>query len=116
VAVAIAGTATAMSAVFVLARTARTFQNTLSYPIFLLSGAFVPVDLLPGWLQPLSRLVFLSWGTDLLRDSISPQAVPSVAARLAVVLGLGAGAFIGGMAMLDKFLDRVRALGTLDHA
>jgi ABC-2 type transport system permease protein len=115
-ALAIAGTATAMSAVFVLARTARTFQNALSYPVYLLGGAFVPVDLLPGWLRPLSRLVFLSWATDLLRDGLSAAPVPAAPARLAVVLGLGLAAFLGGVALLHRFLDKVRALGTLDHA
>lgn len=115
-ALAMAGTATAMSAVFFLARTARTFQNALSYPCYLLGGAFVPVTLLPEWLQPVARLVFLSWATDLLRDALSPATVQDVAARLGIVLGLGAAAFVGGLILLERILNRVRALGTLNHA
>ncbi len=57
---ATSGTALIMSCTFVLARTARTFQNSLSYPFYVLGGVVVPIALLPGWLQPLSRLVYLS--------------------------------------------------------
>lgn len=41
-AVATAGTATLMAALFVATRTARTFQNSLSYPVLLLGGVFAP--------------------------------------------------------------------------
>ena len=51
---AMAGTALVMAAVFVAARSARTFQNTISYPLYLLGGAFVPVALLPGWMHPVA--------------------------------------------------------------
>jgi ABC-2 type transport system permease protein len=113
---AMAGTATAMSGTFVLARSARTFQNSLSYPFYVLGGVFVPVDLLPGWLQPVCRLVFLSWATDLLRDSLDPAAVGHLLPRLAAVLGLGAVSYLAGFAILDRILRRVRGTGTLAHA
>lgn len=113
---AMAGTATAMSATFVLARSARTFQNSLSYPFYVLGGALVPVHLLPGWLRPLCRVVFLSWSTDLMRDSLTAPPVGQVAARLAAVLGLGLAGYLAGFAMLDRILRRVRAAGTLGHA
>lgn len=115
-AVAMAGTATAMSAIFFLARTARTFQNALSYPFYLLGGVFVPIDLLPQWLRLLARLVFLSWATDLLRDTLSPATPHNGAMRLAIVLGLGVAAFFAGLVLLGRILDRVRAHGTLNHA
>lgn len=56
-AVGVAGAATTMSATFILSRSARTFQNSISYPILLLGGAFVPVDLLPGWHSGLFHLL-----------------------------------------------------------
>jgi ABC-2 type transport system permease protein len=115
-AVAMAGTATAMAGTFVLARSARTFQNSLSYPFYVLGGALVPVALLPGWLQPVSRAVFLSWATDLLRDCLAAPAVPHLLPRLAAVLGLGAAGYLAGFAMLARILDRVRRTGTLAHA
>lgn len=110
---AMAGSAVIMAAVFVLARSARTFQNALSYPVFLLGGAIVPVAFLPEWLQPLSRVVFLSWSSDLLRASLNTAPVDVAAARLAVVLGLGAIGFGIGMWLLARLLRRVRRTGSV---
>lgn len=115
-AAAMAGTATAMAGTFVLARSARTFQNSLSYPFYLLSGAVVPVHLLPDWLQPLTRIVFLSWSTDLVRDCLSPDPVPGAFPRLAVVFGLGLAGYAGGLWMLGRILRRVRMTGAVSHA
>ena len=53
-----------MATVFVLARTAMLFTNALGYPFYILGGVLVPVAFLPGWLRPVSRLVFLSWSSD----------------------------------------------------
>jgi ABC-2 type transport system permease protein len=108
-----AGAATAMSAVFVVARTARTFQNSLSYPLYLLGGALVPVSLLPGWLQPVSRLVFLSWATDLLRDSLGSAPVRDTAMRLAILGALAAAGYAAGFWLLTRLVDRVRATGAV---
>jgi ABC-2 type transport system permease protein len=38
------------------------------FPIFLLSGIFVPVQSLPGWLQPFSYLLAPTWAIDGIRD------------------------------------------------
>ena len=113
---ATAGTATVMAGLFVLARSARTFQNSLSFPLFVLGGALVPVTVLPGWLQPVARLFYLSWATDLLRDATGAGPVSHAGARLAVVATLGAVAFGVGAVLLDRIVERVRVLGTLGHA
>lgn len=57
---------------FVLARSARLFQNLLSYPFYLLGGLVFPVVVLPIWMQPLSSVVSLSWGAQAMRQSMSP--------------------------------------------
>ena len=67
-ALAMTGTATLLAAVFVLTRTALTFQNTMNYPFYLLGGVLVPLSFLPVWVRPAGRVVFLSWSADLLRD------------------------------------------------
>jgi ABC-2 type transport system permease protein len=110
---AMTGTALVMAAAFVLARSARTYQNTLNYPIYLLSGVLVPISFLPGWLRPLSRCVFLSWSADLLRASLRPGTVDGALPGLAMVLVLGAAGFVVGRALLGIVLQRVRRLGTL---
>lgn len=113
---AMAGTATIMAAVFVLARTARTFQNTLSYPVYVLGGVLVPVDMLPAWVQPLARVVFLSWASDLFRDSLTAVPVDRPLARLAVVAVLGALGFAAGRWALRRILEKVRVTGSLVQA
>lgn len=110
---AAAGTAIVMAGLFVLARTAKTFQNTMNYPVYLLAGVIVPLSYLPDWLRPLGRLLFLSWSADLLRASLAPEPVDDLLARLAVILILGAAGLVLGWAMLQVVLRRVRGLGTL---
>jgi ABC-2 type transport system permease protein len=113
---AMSGTAVVMAAVFALGRNARIFQQTLTYPFYVLGGILVPVSLLPFWLRPFSRLVFLSWTADLLRASISPAPVDDAALRLAIIVGLGFAGFVGGTLLLRKVLHRVRDLGTITYA
>jgi len=110
---ATAGTAVVLAGLFVLARTARTFQNTMNYPVFLLGGVIVPLSYLPVWLRPVGRLIFLSWSADLLRASLSPDPVRDLVPRLGVIVLLGLAGFVLGRVILQVVLRRVRALGTL---
>ena len=110
---AAAGTAVIMAGVFVLARTARTFQNSLNYPIFLLAGVIVPLSYLPGWLRPAGRMLFLSWSAELFRESLAPAPMADLGPRLAIILGLGAVGLLIGRVVLNLVLTRVRVLGTL---
>ena len=114
-ALAMTGTATLLASLFVLTRTAGTFQNTMNYPFYLLGGVLVPLSFLPSWIQPAGRLIFLSWSADLLRDSLRAGPVDDVALRYAVVLGLGVAGLVAGRMVLGVVLDRVRVQGTLGH-
>ena len=49
---------------------------------------------LPDWLRPISRLFYLSWSADLLRDSLRPGPVADPAWRLGII------ALIGGVAIV----------------
>jgi ABC-2 type transport system permease protein len=113
---AMSGTAVVMAAVFALGRNARIFQQTLTYPFYVLGGILVPVSVLPFWLRPFSRLVFLSWTADLLRASLSPAPVDDAGLRLAAIVALGLAGFAGGTFLLRRVLDRVRHLGTITYA
>jgi ABC-2 type transport system permease protein len=110
---AMAGTAIAFAALFVMTRNAYTFSNSASFPFYLLGGVFVPVAFLPGWIQPVSSGIFLSWSSDLLRASLKPPAVDEFWARLGMVLLLGAISFVIGRAVLFHVLYRMRAKGEL---
>jgi ABC-2 type transport system permease protein len=113
--IAMAGTATIFSSLFVLARSARTLQNSLSYPFYLLSGAVVPVALLPGWLQPLCRVVFLSWSSDLARASLGPNPVSDLIGRFIVILGLGLAGYCIALMLLWIVIRRSRSAGTIGY-
>jgi ABC-2 type transport system permease protein len=110
---AVSGTAVIMAALFVLSRSPRTFQNSLSFPFYVLGGVLVPVSFLPDWLEPLSRFVFLSWSADLLRASLAPEPIGDLAARLGAVVGLGAVGFAIGAVLLRWILVRARRDGSL---
>ena len=112
-ALAMAGTASTISALYVLLPTARTVQNTLTYPFYLLGGILVPVSFLPVWIQPFSKLVFLSWSADLLRSSLSPKPVVDELFRLSAIAVLGAAGCALGAFLIRRILRRVRLTGTL---
>jgi ABC-2 type transport system permease protein len=110
---AMASTALLMAGLFVLTRSAVTFANSASFPFYVLGGILVPVAFLPGWIQPVSKLVFLSWSSDLLRASLAAGPATSVPIRVGMVLLLGGAGLAGGAAMLVKILHRVRDTGEL---
>ncbi|HUQ62666.1 MAG TPA: ABC transporter permease [Acidimicrobiales bacterium] len=112
---AMTGTALVMAGAFVLAGGARTFQNTMNYPIYLLAGVLVPISFLPQWLRPVGRLIFLSWSADLLRDSLRAAPATDVWLRLGAIILLGTIGFAIGLLVLTLILRRVRELGTIGH-
>ncbi|GAA4241145.1 hypothetical protein GCM10022254_68790 [Actinomadura meridiana] len=109
------GTATLISAVFVMSRAGDVLQNSLSYPFYILGGVLVPVTVLPGWLHPFSRAVFLSWSADLLRDTVHGDA-HGWPRSVAVILGLGAAAMAAGLWLTRHYVDRARRDGTVGFA
>jgi ABC-2 type transport system permease protein len=105
---ATAGTATALAGAFMLSRNLHVYQNSMSYPIYILGGVVVPIATLPGWLGPLSKVVYLSWGAGLLRDAASSASPGDVAGRFAMLLLLGLIGFAVGVALTNRIRDRLR--------
>lgn len=110
---AASGTALLFSAAFALRESARVFQNSITFPFYVLGGILVPVAYLPAWLQPLSRIVYLSWSADLLRDSLSTRLPVDVPLRLGILVLLGAVAMAAGWLLLQRMVDHLRREGTL---
>lgn len=81
-ALAVTGTGIIFSSMTILSRAANSFQSAASYPFLLLGGVFVPLELLPDWVQPFGRLVFLSWASDLVRDSVTAEVVEDPVLRM----------------------------------
>ncbi|MFB8237942.1 ABC transporter permease [Kitasatospora purpeofusca] len=113
---ATACTATMLAALFVLSRDTMIFQNALSYPFYILGGLVFPLSMLPGWIQPAGRLVFLSWAADLLRDCAGQDQVDNLLPRLGALVGLGAVALGLGVVLIGKAADRARRTGSVSKA
>jgi ABC-2 type transport system permease protein len=112
---AMAATALLLSGLVVHLRNAFSLTNSISYPFYVLGGILVPVALLPAWVQPLSKAVFLSWSADLLRASLNPAPVAGAAWRLAMIVVLGAAGFAVATELLRRILLRVRQTGELSR-
>ncbi|MER5703743.1 ABC transporter permease [Micromonospora sp. NPDC002296] len=113
---AMAGTATLLAAVFIKSRALHVFQNALTYPFYILGGVLVPVALLPGWLEPISRVIFLSWSADLLRGSMSGDLPEAWPAWIAMTVGLGAAALVAGALLINRIIDQSRETAHVGHA
>ncbi len=50
---------------------AQTFSNFFRFPMLFLCGLFFPIERLPVWLRPLSYLLPLTYGADVLHASVS---------------------------------------------
>jgi ABC-2 type transport system permease protein len=113
---AMAGTAVAFAALFVLTRNAYTFANSASFPFYVLGGVFVPVAILPGWMEPVTKVVFMSWSADLLRAALKPAPIDNLWGRLGMVVLLGVLSFAVGRGVLAYVLHRMRTNGELSTA
>lgn len=110
------GTAALMTTLFTLARSSMIFQNSLSYPFYVLGGILVPVTFLPHWLYPVTRVFFLSWSADLFRATLATGAVSEPAEQLIVIVGLGAISLLLGFALSRRILRVIRARGSVGLA
>lgn len=115
-AIGIAATGFLMASIFVVGRNVRSFQNSVTFPLYLLGGAMVPVAMLPSGVEALARVFFLSWATDLLRDSLAPAPVEDFGWRVAAVLGLGTATAALGFWIMHRLVRRIRLNGTVGFA
>jgi ABC-2 type transport system permease protein len=82
------------------------FLPFIIFPVFLLSGIFVPVASLPAWLQPFSFVLAPTWAIEGLRDVLlRGWGLEHVWLHLAVLAGFGV--LFTALAMLG--LRRARA-------
>lgn len=115
-AVTTACTSTVFAALFLLSRNTVVISNFMGPPFFLLSGVLVPVMFLPDFMEPFSRVIFLYWSADLLRDCLTPAPVDHLLPRLGAIALLGGLALLLGRYLMRIVLVRVRELGTLGNA
>lgn len=109
-------TALLFAVFFVNSRSPRIFQNSLSYPFYVLGGVLVPVALYPEWVQALSRGVYLSWSADLLRGAATGTGLEGWPWRIGVVLALAVVTYVVARGMLALTLRNARREGRLGLA
>lgn len=74
-----------------LSRRTELYMNCIEIPLVLLCGLSYPIDVLPAWLQPLSRCLPPTWGVELLRMAVAGVTdVGRFWLALGVLLGLTA--------------------------
>lgn len=78
---------------FILYREANALSNMLEFPVWIATGAIVPLSLLPGWVHYLSWILAPTWGYRAIRAAaLGGDPWPGIAwclALAAVYLGIG---------------------------
>jgi ABC-2 type transport system permease protein len=73
---------------------AQTFSNFFRFPMLFLCGLFIPVSALPVFLRPLSFLLPLTYGVDILKASINRAGILPFWVSFPVLLLFAAGLFL----------------------
>lgn len=66
---------------------AQTFSNFFRFPMIFLCGLFFPIDSLPVFLRPLSYLLPLTYGVDILQGAIRGQNAMPIILDFSVITG-----------------------------
>jgi ABC-2 type transport system permease protein len=102
-----------LASTFILMPNANALANTLSYPVWALSGMLVSLTVLPGWTAPISAALPTTWGARAVREAVTGGPVwPSLTVSL--VQGLACLA-VGSVAM-SWMERRARVAATLGLA
>lgn len=59
------------AAFFTISRGAKILMNCMSFPIYILCGFMVPIEVLPSWLHPLCKVLSPTWAMKLLNMGIN---------------------------------------------
>jgi ABC-2 type transport system permease protein len=66
---------------------AQTFSNFFRFPMMFLCGLFIPIENLPVFVRPLSYVLPLTYGADILKYSINSAGTISLLLSLLVLVG-----------------------------
>ena len=66
---------------------AQTFSNFFRFPMIFLCGLFIPIQTLPLFLRPLSYILPLTFGADILKSSINQNGHLGLLLNFVVLLG-----------------------------
>ncbi|SNT41162.1 ABC-2 type transport system permease protein [Asanoa hainanensis] len=100
-----------LASTFVLLPNANAINNTLEYPIWLVSGMLVPITVLPGWTGPVGAVLPTTWASRAVRESVTGSG--PVWPSLGVCLALSLGCLVAGALVMSYVERRARANATL---
>jgi ABC-2 type transport system permease protein len=73
---------------------AQTFSNFFRFPMIFLCGLFFPIERLPVFLRPLSYILPLTYGADVLQGAVNQSARMPLALSIGVLLAFCVGLFV----------------------
>lgn len=98
-----------------LSRRTTLYMNCIEIPFILLCGLAFPVEILPAWLQPLSRCLAPTWAVELLRMSVQGVSHGGVFWRaFAVTCMLSAALALISLFLYQKMDHSVRIRASLE--
>jgi ABC-2 type transport system permease protein len=84
-------------------RNVSLFADVVTGSMLLVSGANVPLDRLPGWIQAISKVIPLTHGIEAARRLADGAALGEVSGLLGTEVGIGAVYFVIGLTLLRFF-------------
>lgn len=90
----------AISSIAQNAETAASYANLITFPMLFLSGIFFAVDTVPGWLQPLLKIMPLAYLVDALRQ---PMTLGRGLSDVWIDLAVLAATFVLALAIAVRF-------------
>lgn len=109
------GVAFFMASLFLWISDAFAVQMLFSrFVLLTLAGATYPVSMLPGWLQPVARLIPFTWLYELEREALLRAApLSEIMDGLLVLATMVAVLWLGALLFFNAMLDRARRNGRL---
>ena len=81
---------------------AQTFSNFFRFPMVFLCGLFIPIDNLPAAIRPISYMLPLTYGADILKKSINGNGSIAHGISFPLLIAFCAGLFIASTHNIQK--------------
>ncbi|MHC1745981.1 MAG: ABC transporter permease [Negativicutes bacterium] len=81
---------------------AQTFSNFFRFPMMFLCGLFIPIQDLPTIIQPLSYVLPLTYGADILKNAINGNGFINPWTSFIVLIGFAVGLFLFSTRNIEK--------------
>ena len=97
-------------------RETAVLSNFILYFLLLFAGVNVPIDLLPDWLQTLSKGLPITHGAEAAREIVAGSSIVDVAGLLGAEALVGTIYAVVGLVLLRRFEVTARRHATLEVA